>query len=96
LLFLDRGIQVSTDMALRIYSGVPGSQAVSDTEWSLPCSSKFPITLTFAGKPFTISERDTIIRLSNGTCRGVVTGGAQEIAQVGAPFLRNVYTYVVP
>jgi hypothetical protein len=93
--FLDSGIQISTDMASQIYSGVPGSQAVTGTVWSLPCNSTFSLTLTFGGKPFTMSERDTIVKLPNGTCTGVVTGGAQGLAQVGAPFMRNVYTYVV-
>ncbi len=94
-IFLDTGIQISTDMASQIYSGVPGSQAVSGTVWSLPCNSTFSLTLTFGGKPFTMSERDTIVKSPNGTCTGVVTGGAQGLAQVGAPFMRNVYTYVV-
>jgi len=94
LLFLDTGIQVSTDMARLVYAVVPGSSAVTNTEWSIPCNSTFPITLTFGDKSFVITERDSIVMLANGTCRGVVTGGAQDIAQVGAPFLRNVYTYV--
>jgi len=83
-------------MATQIYAGVPGSQAIANGVWSVPCTSTFPITLTFAGKPFTISERDTVTRQSGGTCRGAITGGAQDIAKVGAPFLRNYYTYVPP
>ena len=83
-------------MARLLYSGVPGSSAVSSTVWSIPCNSTFPITLTFGTTPFVINERDTIVKLSNGTCRGVVTGGAQGMAQVGAPFMRNVYTYATP
>jgi hypothetical protein len=51
--------------------------------------------LNLNGKSFTISERDTIKKLSNGTCHGAVIGGAQGMALVGAPFLRNVYTYVL-
>jgi len=95
-LSLDTGIKVSTDMARLLYSGVPGSSAVTSTVWSIPCNSTFPITLTFGDKPFMINERDSIVKLANGTCHGVVTGGAQDVAQVGAPFLRNVYTYVLP
>jgi len=95
MLFIDTGIQVTTDMARLLYAGVPGSSAVTSTVWSIPCNSTFPITLTFGGKPFVVNERDSIIRQANGTCHGVVTGGAQETAQVGAPFMRNVYTYVV-
>jgi len=84
-------------MARVLYSGIPGSRAVTSTVWSIPCNSTFPITLTFEHKPFVINERDSIVKLANGTCRGVVTGGARDnVAQVGAPFLRNVYTYVVP
>jgi hypothetical protein len=87
------GIQVTNAVARDIYSGVQGARAISETSWSLPCNSTFPITLTFGGIPFTISERDTIIQQSYGTCTGVVTGGATpEIGKVGAPFLRNVYT----
>jgi Eukaryotic aspartyl protease len=86
---------VTNDVARQIYSGTPGAQAISDTEWSIPCNSVFPISLTFGGKPFTITERDTIIQQSSGLCTGVVTGGAtQAIGKVGAPFLRNVYTFV--
>jgi len=85
-------IQVTTAMASQIYAGLPGSQALSDTVWSVPCGSSFPITLTFAGKPFTINERDTVMQLANGTCQGTVTGGAQTVGKVGAPFLRNFYT----
>jgi len=51
--------------------------------------------LTFGGKLFTITERDTILQPSPGVCLGVVTGGATEaIGKLGAPFLRNVYTFV--
>ena len=91
----DAGIQVTNDVARQIYSGTPGAQAISSTLWSIPCDSTFPISLTFAGKPFKIDERDTIIQQADGTCTGVVTGGAsQAIGKVGAPFLRNFYTYV--
>ena len=83
-------------MASQIYSGIPGSQLISNNAWSIPCNSKFSITLTFGAKRFTIPERDTIIKLSDGTCNGVVTGGAQGLAQIGSPFMRNVYTYVIP
>jgi len=89
---LHTGIQVTTPMAQKIYSCIKGSQPVSDTVWSIPCDSKFPVTLTFSGKPFTIYERDTIKKHSDGTCHGVVTGGADKIAAVGAPFMRNFYT----
>ena len=93
--FTDAGIQVTNDVARQIYSGTPGAQAISSTLWSIPCNSTFPISLTFAGKPFKIDERDTIIQQIDGTCTGVVTGGAtQGIGKVGAPFLRNFYTYV--
>ena len=86
---------MTNDVARQIYSGTPGAQAISNTEWSIPCNSMFPISLTFGGKLFTINERDTILRQSSGTCTGVVTGGAtQAIGKVGAPFLRNVYTFV--
>ncbi|KIM35776.1 hypothetical protein M413DRAFT_449600 [Hebeloma cylindrosporum] len=85
------GIQVTNDVARQIYSGTPGAQAISETTWSIPCSSTFPITLTFAGKPFTINERDTIIQQPSGMCTGVVTGGATQIGKVGAPFMRNFY-----
>ena len=82
-------------MARQLYSGVPGSNSITNTEWSIPCNSTFPITLAFGDKSFVMNERDSIVKLANGTCRGVVTGGAQNnVAQVGAPFLRNVYTYV--
>jgi hypothetical protein len=94
--FLESGIQFSTDVASQIYSGIPGSQFISSNSWSLPCNSKFSITLTFGGKRFTISERDTIVKSSDGTCTGVVTGGAQGLVQIGAPFMRNVYTCVIP
>ncbi|KDR84537.1 hypothetical protein GALMADRAFT_55645 [Galerina marginata CBS 339.88] len=86
------GIQVTNDMAHLIYSGIPNSQPISNTLWALPCNSTFPITLTFAGRPFMINERDTIVKQADGTCTGAVTGGAQDIGKVGAPFLRNVYT----
>jgi hypothetical protein len=85
-------IQLTTAQASQIYAVIPGSQALSSNTWSLPCSSSFPITLTFGGKAFTLSERDTIVKLSNGSCQGVVTGGAQTVGKVGAPFMRNVYT----
>jgi hypothetical protein len=85
-------IQLTTAQASQIYAAVPGSQALSSNTWSLPCSSSFPITLTFGGKAFTLSERDTVVKLSNGSCQGVVTGGAQTVGKVGAPFMRNVYT----
>ena len=81
-------------MAEKLYSSIPGSHRVSETIWSIPCDLKFPVTLTFSGKPFTIPERDTIKKNNDGTCHGVITGGANKIGQVGAPFLRNVYTYV--
>ena len=77
-----------------MYAGIPGSQAISGNAWSLPCNSKFPVTLTFGGTQFAISERDTIVLLPNGTCQGAVTGGAQDIGKVGSPFMRNFYTYV--
>jgi len=94
LYFTDTSIQVTNDVARQIYAGTPGAQAISDTLWSIPCNSTFQITLTFAGKPFTIDERDTILKGPYGTCTGVITGGATGIGKVGAPFLRNVYTYV--
>jgi len=94
-LFLDTGIQVPTHVAQKIYSCIPGSYPVSNTVWSIPCNSTFPVTLTFGGKPFTMSERDTIKKFSNGTCHGAITGGAHKLGQVGAPFLRNFYTYVI-
>lgn len=43
-----------------------------------------------------IYERDTIVNQPDGTCHGVVTGGSDQLSRVGAPFLRNVYTYVIP
>ena len=93
--FTDTGIQVTNDVARQIYSGIQGAQAISDTEWSIPCELMFTISLSFGGKLFTITERDTILRQSSGSCTGVVTGGAtQGIGQVGAPFLRNFYTFV--
>jgi hypothetical protein len=82
-------------MAQKIYSCVKGSHPISDTVWSIPCDSKFPITLTFGGRSFKIDERDTVKRQADGTCHGVVTGGANKVAAVGAPFMRNFYTYVV-
>ena len=94
LYFTDTSIQVTNDVARQIYAGTPGAQAISDTLWSIPCNSTFQITLTFAGKPITIDERDTILKGPYGTCTGVITGGATGIGKVGAPFLRNVYTYV--
>jgi hypothetical protein len=81
-------------MANLIYASIAGSVALANDVWSLPCTSTFQITLNFGGTPFTMSERDSVVRLSNGTCRGAVTGGAQGIAKVGSPFMRNVYTYV--
>jgi hypothetical protein len=92
--FTDTGIQVTDDVAFQIYSNTPGAKSISATQWSIPCNSTFPITLTFAGVPFTIVERDTIVLQSYGTCTGVVTGGATTIGKVGAPFMRNVYTLV--
>ena len=93
--FTDTGIQLTNDVARQIYSGTPGAQAISDTQWSIPCNSTFPISLTFGGKLFMVTERDTILRPSPGVCIGVVTGGTtQAIGKVGAPFLRNVYTFV--
>ena len=94
LLFIDTGIKLPTNMAQQIYSRIPGSQNVSANTWSLPCNSTFQITLIVSGTNFTIRERDTIQKQSNGTCFGAVTGGAQNVSEVGAPFLRNVYTYV--
>lgn len=85
-------IQITSDAATQLYAGVPGSQAISNAHWSIPCTSKFPITLTFSGTPFTINERDTIVKQADGSCIGVVSGGAQLIGRVGAPFMRNVYT----
>ena len=41
-----------------------------------------------------MTERNTIVRKSDGTCVGVVTGGATTIGKVGAPFMRTVYTFV--
>jgi hypothetical protein len=79
-----------------MYSKIPGSQAVSDTTWSLPCNSTFQITMTVNGTSFTIRERDTIQKKSNGTCFGVVTGGAQNISQVGAPNAINSIPFPVP
>ena len=93
--FTDTGIQVTNDVARQIYSSTQGAQAISDTEWSIPCNSTFSISLTFGGKLFTITERDTILQKSSGLCTGVITGGAtQAIGKVGAPFLRNFYTFV--
>jgi len=85
-------IQVTTDVARQIYSNTPGAKPISDTQWSIPCNSTFPITLTFAGKPFTIVGSDTIVKTAYGTCTGVVTGGATTFGKVGAPFMRSVYT----
>ena len=93
--FADTGIQVTNEVASQIYAGTPGAQAISDTEWSIPCGSTFPISLTFGGKLFMITERDSILQPTPGVCTGIVTGGAtQAIGKVGAPFLRNVYTFV--
>ena len=93
-LFIDTTIQVTTDVARQIYSKTPGAQPISDTQWSIPCNTTFPITLTFAGVPFTIVGRDTIVKTSYGTCTGVITGGATSYGKVGAPFMRSVYTFV--
>ena len=90
----DSTIKLSSILATAIYAGVPGSQAISNNRWSVPCNASFPLQLSFGGKPFTIDERDTIVKNADGSCTGAVTGGAGEIAQVGAPFLRTVYTYV--
>jgi hypothetical protein len=79
----------------KIYSCVKASHLISDTVWSIPCDSKFPITLTFGGRSFKIDERDTVKKLADGTCHGVVSGGADKVAAVGVPFMRNFYTYVV-
>ena len=81
-------------MAQKIYSCIKVAKQISDTTWSMPCDSKFPITLTFCGKPFTIDERDTIKQQPDGSCHGVVTGGADKVGAVGAAFMRNFYTYV--
>jgi hypothetical protein len=86
------GIQVTNDVASQIYAGIPQAKALSETLWSIPCNTSFALTLTFAGKPFTMSERDTLVKQADGSCTGVVTGGAAEIGKVGAPFLRTVYT----
>jgi len=85
-------IQVTNDVAKQIYSATLGAFPISDTEWSIPCNSTFPITLTFGGVPFTIVGRDTIVRQPQGKCTGVITGGAQTFGKVGAPFMRNFYT----
>ncbi|KDR77876.1 hypothetical protein GALMADRAFT_244844 [Galerina marginata CBS 339.88] len=86
------GIKLTSDLARQIYSGIQDSKPISETLWSIPCTSKFPLTLSFAGQSFTIYERDTIVKQADGSCTGVVTGGANDIGQIGAPFLRNVYT----
>jgi len=89
---LHPGIQVPTPMAQQIYSCMKESKQISETTWSMPCDSKFPITFTLCGKPFTIDERDTIKKQPDGSCHGVVTGGADKVSAVGAPFMRNFYT----
>ena len=48
----------------------------------------------FAGVPFTMTEQDTIVHNSDGTCIGVLTGGTTMIGKVGALFMRTVYTFV--
>jgi hypothetical protein len=85
-------IQVTTDVANQIYAATAGAQPISATQWSIPCDSTFPITLTFGGVPFTIVERDTVVKQSYGICIGVITGGAETIGKIGAPFMRSVYT----
>jgi len=85
-------IQLSTASATSIYNGIAGSRQLADNKWSIPCNSTFPVTLTFAGKPFTIYERDTIQKQPDGSCNGAVVGGAGAVGKIGAPFLRNVYT----
>ena len=91
---IDSSIKLSSALASAIYAGVPGSKAISNNRWSVPCNASFPLQLGFGGKPFTINERDTIVKNADGSCTGAVTGGAREIAHLGAPFMRNVYTYV--
>jgi len=87
------GITVPATIASTVYGTVPGATAVSDSQWSIPCNSSFPLTLTFGGKPFNLNERDTIRKdSSSGICYGAIQAGPGAIYKVGAPFLRNVYT----
>ena len=79
--FVDTGIQVTTNVAHQIHSGIPDTKATSAISWSLPCNSTFPITLRFAGRPFTMYERDTIVKQVDGTCTVLSPGVHRRLAR---------------
>lgn len=63
-------IQITSDAAAQLYAGVPASQAISNARWSIPRTSKFPITRILSGTPFKMTERDTIVKQADGSCIG--------------------------
>jgi len=81
------------DVAL-LHSLIPGSYLGSDNiTYTVPCSHKEPLTITFSGVTYDISHKDWRVG-SGDKCRSNIYG--MEVVQdawlIGDTFLKNVYT----
>ena len=84
----------------QIYAAIPGSKDVSATFgqgfYSFPCSTTERVSLTFAGKAFSISsDLFNLGRMSqrSSDCVGAIVGSNSiSFWVVGDTFLQNVYT----
>ncbi|KAI0318418.1 acid protease [Amylostereum chailletii] len=81
-----------------VYAQIDGSKASDDGTYTIPCDFSTPVSITFAGKEFSIDPSTfTVGQASSGSsdCVGGLAGDddiGSEFWIVGDVFLRNVYT----
>ncbi|KAJ9141860.1 Aspartic-type endopeptidase [Pleurostoma richardsiae] len=99
LAYIDTGTSYvfgPSDDVVAIHKNIPGASSSDDGQtFTVPCSTKLPIVITFSGVDYSVSPKDWVSSpSSSGVCTSNIYG--HEVVQgawlLGDLFLKNVYT----
>ncbi|KAJ7071592.1 aspartic peptidase domain-containing protein [Mycena amicta] len=83
-----------------IYANIPGALPLSfgltpyTNAWSIPCSTKFTLSVTFGTFTTSLDQASLVVRLQDGACVGVLQEWADATIVeylLGAPFVASIY-----
>jgi hypothetical protein len=81
-----------TDVA-QFHAIVPGAKSSDNYTYTVPCTTKTPLTFTFSGVTYDVSSEDWVSPMANGVCTSNVFGNDIVAGEwlLGDTFLKNVY-----